>query len=475
MSGWASDRVGSAAALALAVSSVLAVACATAPGGGPAATPAEPPVQAVSTQAPRARRVPPPVQITEGDPDSPIDPIARLQKRLDAGELTLEYDSIRGYLPSVLAALDVPLESQGLVFSRTSLQTDRIAPWTPRALYFNDDVYIGWVQESPILEIASVDPDEGGYFYTLPQNPEGAPRFKRETTACLMCHESKTVTGGVPGFILLSVLTDRHGYVITNVHEGPTTERTPIAERWGGWYVTGSAAATDHSGNTMAPVLSHEVSDRARYLAEFDMTADAHATDLEGRFDTSPYLTPHSDIVALLVLAHQARVHNLITLAAQEAGAALREQEFVLRSSGQEPPADGFLPITRVRIDGVVERLVRGMLFVGEVDVGGPVTGTSGFAEQFQTRGPRDARGRSLRDFDLEHRVFRYPLSFLIYSDAFKALPELVRRTVYDRLDAILSGRDTDPDFAHLSAEDRAAIQEILTETQPEFLTLRTQ
>src|SRR5262245_24481761 len=85
------------------------------------------------------------------------DPVARLMKKIEAGETTIAYDEQHGYLSSLLKALNVPVSSQGLVFSRTSLQVDRIAPWSPRAIYFNDDIYLGWVQGGPIMEIAAVD------------------------------------------------------------------------------------------------------------------------------------------------------------------------------------------------------------------------------------------------------------------------------------------------------------------------------
>ena len=160
----------------------------------------------------------------DADESLPTDPVLRLQERIRAGTVTLEHEGEHGYLRALLEAFDIPISSQGLVFSRTSLQTDRVSPWTPRALYFNDDVYIGWVQESPILEIASVDPVEGPAFYTLSQAETDQPSFLKETTTCLMCHESR-VTRGVPGFIVRSVLTDRHGYVISSVHEGGTTDK----------------------------------------------------------------------------------------------------------------------------------------------------------------------------------------------------------------------------------------------------------
>lgn len=401
-----------------------------------------------------------------------VDPIVRLQEYLDSGEASFTYDSTTGYLSSLLGALGIPTSSQGLVFSRTSLQTDRITPWTPRALYFSDDVYVGFVQESPILEIASIHPDSGAVFYTLPQDGTRAPRFQRETTTCLMCHDSRTVTGGIAGVMVRSVLTDRFGYVVTPLHEGSMTDRTPMQERLGGWYVTGTHGDAPHAGNTLAPELSHEIPDKSRYLRDFDMNSAGNLTNLSDRFDTRPYLSGHSDLVALLVLTHQTRVHNLITLANEAARAALRQQDAVLRTTGQGPPEGGLLPAAQIRIESAVERLLREMLFVRAAPLGGPITGTSGFDQDFTARGPLDARGRSLRDFDLNDRLFRYPLSFLIYVDAFDALPDIVKATFFGRLRTILDGDDETGDFAHLTEADRTAIREILEATKPDFRTL---
>jgi hypothetical protein len=157
-------------------------------------------------------RLPAPAPISTVDADGElIDPIASLQALLDAGEVTFSYDSVTGYLPSVLAALDIPLSSQTLIFSRTSLQTMNISPWAPRGVYFNDEVYIGYVSdESPILEVASVDPDDGGAFYILPQDPTSPPNFLRQTRDCLGCHQAAP-TMRVPGFLVRSTVVDRHG------------------------------------------------------------------------------------------------------------------------------------------------------------------------------------------------------------------------------------------------------------------------
>ena len=400
------------------------------------------------------------------------DPIARLQAQLDAGEITLAHDSLLGYLPALQKTLHIPVSSQGLVFSRTSLQTDKITPWSPRAIYFNDDVYIGYVQESTFLEIAAVDPVRGAVFYTLSQEPRARPVFARETTTCLMCHQSRTATGGVPGFMVISSIADRHGYPIVGVHDGSTTDATPLRQRFGGWYVTGTAGAAKHAGNVYSGKLSHEVTDKQGYRAQIDMTTESARTDLAGKFDPAPYLSAQSDIVALMVLVHQTVVHNLITAVHEAAPDAVFEDS-MSRANGRDTTARGNTggPSARLRRD--VDKLVRAMLFVGEAPFDGAVTGTTTFASDFVQVGPRDAAGRSLRNLDLEKRLFKYPLSFLIYSDSFNALPELAKGAVYRQLRDILTGADASAEFAHLSASDRTAILEILSATKPDFARTR--
>jgi hypothetical protein len=212
------------------------------------------------------------------------DPIATLQAQLDAGEVILAHDSLLGYLPALLRTLHIPVSSQGLVFSRTSLQTDKITPWSPRAIYFNDDVYIGYVQESTFLEIAAVDPVRGAVFYTLSQEPRARPVFSRETTTCLMCHQSRAATGGVPGFMVISTLVDRYGYPVVGMHDGSTTDATPMKQRFAGWYVTGSAGPAGHAGNVYSPKLAHEITDKPAYRTQLDMQAESARTDLAGKF-----------------------------------------------------------------------------------------------------------------------------------------------------------------------------------------------
>lgn len=388
------------------------------------------------------------------------DPVARLQAQLDAGALTLAHDSVLGYLPALLKALDIPTSSQMFVFSRTSLQTDRITPWSPRALYFNDDVYVGYVLESPFLEIGAVDPVKGGVFYTLSQEPRARSAFQREGTTCLMCHSSRSATGGVPGFMVLSTIADRHGYPITGVHEGPTSDVTPIAQRFGGWYVTGSGP---HAGNVYAPLLGHEVTDKVGYRTQFRARfepADSNVRrSLAGVFDTTLYLHGQSDAVALMVLTHQTVVHNLIMSVHDAAREAIVEAQIgATRYDSLQAPVTP-------RMRGAVDNLVRALLFVKEARLSKPLTGTTTFAQDFGRHAVRDAHGRSLRDFDLQSRLFRYPCSFLIYSDAFDALPRMARRAVYARMHDLLDGREP----SDLTDAERRAVIEILTATKPDF------
>ena len=124
-------------------------------------------------------------------------------------------------------------------------------------------------------------------------------------------------------------------------------------------------------------------------------------------------------------------------------------------------------PLRTIRVDGAAEQLFKYMLFCDEVRLTDPIHGTSGFAEEFARRGPFDKKGRSLRDFDLRTRLFKYPCSYLIYSPAFDGLPASVKERTYRRLWDVLTGKETGKDYAHLSPADRQAIKEILIDTKP--------
>jgi hypothetical protein len=383
------------------------------------------------------------------------DAIAKLVERLARREVRLEYREGRGYLDSLLAALEIDPASQVLVFSQTSLQSRLVSPRTPRAIYFNDEVYVAFVQGAP-LEIASLDPNLGPVFYLLEQERQ-APRFESQLQTCLACHDSYSLTGGgVPRFLVGSGYTGTTGMLVS--HEGwiLVSDRTPLTSRWGGWYVTGKHGDQRHIGN----LVIHSMADFPR-LEELRV---GNLDTVDGLFDTKPYLTNKSDIVALLVFQHQADVQNLITRVSYDARTAIAERDSGRITADQ----------AAARIAEPVERLLAMMLFVDAVEYTAPISGIPEFTEQFASRAVRDGEGRSLRDFDLTRRLFRYPLSYLVYSAAFDALPTEAKQLYYRRLGEVLSGADRSEAFAHLSAADRSAIATILRATKPDFVAAVT-
>jgi len=365
------------------------------------------------------------------------DAVSALNAKLANGSATLKFDETSGYLRSVLAALGVPIESQMLVFSQTSFQSSIIRMHNPRALFFTDTVAVGYIRGSDLLEVAAQDPRQGVVFYELAQQTKTKPTFTR-SNECLACHLSWE-TLGVPGLMVQSVypLKDEYSYVngFTTVHG------SPLEQRWGGWWVTGDAGGARHIGNV--PVMYN---DKGTKLPNPTRALPS----VDGLFDLKGYPTPYSDVVALLVMAHQTNMTNLITRTGWEA-----------RVAAAAPSQDASARVTEAARD-----LVDYMLFVDEAPLVGPVKGGSGFAEWFSARGPRDGQGRSLRDFDLRRHVFKYPCSYMIYTPAFDALPPMAKNAVYSRLWEVLSGKETAARYKGLAPQDRQTIVSILRETK---------
>jgi hypothetical protein len=394
-----------------------------------------------------------PIRYSASQPDNLV---SQLDQQLASGSTKLQFDDDRGYLQAVLQALSVPQSSQVLVFSKTSLQRQRITPKTPRAVYFSDDVYVGYCQRGDVLEISAVDPQLGTVFYTLDQQRTETPRFKRQGDSCLICHSSGN-TQNVPGHVIRSLFTDRSGQPILSEGSHRVDHTTPFEQRWGGWYVTGTHGGQKHMGN---------VTHNPRDIKELEPASGGqNITDLQPLFRASHYLTPHSDLVALMVLEHQAQTHNYITRASFTVREALYYQQNLNRDLDEAP--DHRWPSTDSRIASAGNALLKYLLFCEEAPLAEPIAGTSAFAAEFAALGPRDSKGRSLRDLDCQRRLFKYPCSYLIYSKSFDALHPEMRDYVLTRLLKILTGEDPDPTFAHLTPEDRQAILEILRDTKP--------
>lgn len=386
-------------------------------------------------------------------------PVARLQARLVSGEQKLEFAGNRGYLDSLLRALEIDPSSQLLVYSKSSLQKALISPATPRALYFNDETYIGWVQGSDQIEVGTVDCEKGPVFYLFSNRPDAERPFKRETTRCLTCHDSVGLLGGgVPAFTVYSMPVDAEGGVFVNDNPVAVNDATPLAKRWAGWYVTGQHGAQVHQGNLKAA--------SAREFHGADLKANGNRDTLKGLLDVRPYRTDKSDIVALLVFEHQAAVQTHLSRA------LFKSREFLaheFQDGGMDRPLAELSPRMQGLYKRLLEPVVRSMLFVDAAPFTDAIRGNSGFAAWFETQGPRDAMGRSLRELDLKSRLFRYPLSYVVYSQAFDGLPRSAREYVYARLQEILSGSSNDDVSALVATQDRQALFEILKATKPEF------
>jgi len=349
------------------------------------------------------------------------DRVAELSRRLAAGTANLTYEAGSGYLRSLLATLKVPIESQMAVFSKTSLQAAIIAPANPRTIFFTDDVAVAWPRGG-FIEIAAQDPQQGVHFYILEQRAAAAPQIVQPNPGvCLNCHLAYA-TQGVPGLLVKSVATDAAGRPQPQIANYLTDDRSPLDERWAGWYVTGGDATAKHLGHAL------------------DSLAEA--------FDSKGYLSAYSDVAALLVFDHQARLINLLTRAGWDARLApAAQRDAIVRHDASD--------------------LVDALLFVDEAPLPAGVGSRGAFARTFASRGPADSKGRSLRQMDLRTRLMRYPCSYMIYAPAFDALPDTVRTATYQRLWEVLSGADQDRRYARLAAADRRAIVEILRETKP--------
>jgi len=381
----------------------------------------------------------PAIQYLQTRPD---DAVSRLSAQIERGATTLDFRvDGTGYLASVLRHLGVNTDSQGLVFSKTSTQAAKISPRNPRAIYFADDVAVGFVRGGEVLELAARDPRQGVSFYTLDNQSQAGPVFTR-SEACLRCHNGPA-TGGVPGMFVSSVFPSATGTPYTG-GAIVTDHRTPFSDRWGGWYVNGRHGESRHRGNAVAP-----------NPAQPDVLATAgtlNLLNLTGRVDTNGYLSPGSDIVALLTFEHQTQMTNLITRLGWEA----RMVNYDSRSATITPA-----------LQSSIDALVAYMLFADEAPLNDPVEGVSSFTRTFAERGPRDHKGRSLREFDLRTRLFRYPLSYMVYDAAINTLPGPILEQVYRRLFDVLTEKDDDPRrFARRTRADRRVILEILRETK---------
>ncbi len=361
-------------------------------------------------------------------------------------------------LKAFLKSFEIPQDSQTLVFSKTSLQISRITPSNPRAIYFSDDAYFGWVPGG-IYELTLNDPELGLVFY------EVDPFHKRirRNRDCLSCHGGSR-TGGWPGVLIRSVFPKEDGHPMGQAGGHVTRHESPIEERWGGWYVTGKHGESRHMGNEIASSTGSE--------AFIDREKGANVTDLGGYFDKSLHLRADSDIVSLMVLEHQCEMHNRLSRGMLRIRKWAHRQAEFQRMMGElvsDEPTGTLLTV----LNGETERIVEYLLFSEEIRLPEEgIEGTDDFEKSFRTNRKEDAKGRSLKDFNLDSRLFEYRCSYMIYSEAFELMPDMLKRSVYKLLFEVLESDDPPEGFSHLPSRERRAIREILLETKPEIKEL---
>ena len=357
----------------------------------------------------------------------------------------------------LLDEMGVPVESQIFVFSKTSMQRDLINPESPRVLYFSDEAYVGW-SPTGAFEVAVFDAKLGATFYIFEPHATKEEPLLARSGDCLLCHSRHEHT---PSLRTRSVFPDANGEPLSGSGGSNIAPSTPLAERWGGWYVTGTQAPFEHRGN----LTGKKIDDFEGPLA----MPTRNLLSLEGVVDTHRYLLKTSDVVPLLMHDHQVHVHNVLSTANQDARIALHRwpaMREILGLPADAPPQGSCLVVFASQ----AEKILDALLCRGEAAwPASGITGDGVFAPAYaKTRKP-DSQGRSLRDLDLQTRLFRYRCSPLIYSQSFAALPKQMRDLVLLRLSSGLRAFPPSPSFGHLADDERVAIHEILTQTLPDL------
>jgi hypothetical protein len=387
----------------------------------------------------------------------PQDAISALKLKLTSGQLRLEGDE-KQVVRGLLAALGVPEASQMLVFSKTSFQKDRIDPAHPRAIYFSDQVYVGWCPGG-LVEIAAIDPILGPIFYSVDPHAGRDPlRFQRDAD-CLRCHGG-TFIRDIPALLVRSVFTDSAGQLMLSLGSELVDSTTPLEKRWGGWFVTARRAGPRHRGNL---VLTSEQEPGSKELA-----AHASLATLDKLVDTRPYLKPSSDVTALLVFEHQVCVQNALTKANQQCLRMIDYQKRLQKELKEPVTDEPTYESVRHVFASASQEVLDALLSKDEAALPqGGIQGVGGFANAFNPTGTTSSSQPSLRQLDLEQRLFRYRCSYLIQSTTFERLQPTLRRRVLQRLWHVLTDPVAEPRYAYLESAERDMIRQILTATLP--------
>lgn len=373
---------------------------------------------------------------------APKDRVSRWMTNLTAGRVELDYSGEKAFVASVLKSLDIPASSQMLLFSTTSLQLSLISPRSPRALYFNDDIYLGYVLGGKI-EIVSIDPDLGGVFYIFDIPRNGQPPRPDRATRCMNCH-AREDTGYVPGLVAKSVIPGPTGGSLESFRQEQSGHGIPFNQRFGGWYLTGTGDYTNHLANFYGQSTPQGILRRPIVPGT--------------TFNYDRYLMPSSDILPQLLHEHQIGFVN------RAIEASYRTRTCLFEGGGKLTPAHTAM------LDQQARSLTRYLLFADEAPLPkGGVAGDAEFKRDFTSVRRLGPGGASLKDFDLRTRLFQHRCSYMIYSLAFQGLPPELKQRVFARLAEALNTTKPDAEYAYLPAAEKQTLRGILKATLPEL------
>jgi hypothetical protein len=389
----------------------------------------------------------PPIRYSE---TASNDPISKLAKEIESGKREIRALEPLARLHFILNLLEIPQESQILVYSKTSKQNALIHPGNPRCVFFNENAYVGYVPGGDI-EVIAHDPLLGSVYYLIEAGGgDQALRISRDTSDCLSCHGTAR-TESVPGVLVRSVFPDGDGQPLLALGTFQIDHSSPIRERWGGYYVTGRSSLPHLGNRTFKDTAERSFPTEAVELAT-----------VAGKIDVTRYPRSTSDIVALMLLEHQCIVHN------QLVSATMNYRRIHWLQKSLDPAADPDAGAAGKHADESARKIADLLLFENEAELGeNGIEGDPAFQEAFIRRFPRTADGRSLADFQLNDHLFKHRCSYMVYSEVFKSLPPRVMSAVIARLQAILESDPGPGNHPEIKASERRKIVAILRETLP--------
>jgi len=375
----------------------------------------------------------------------PRDPFTRIKPDLESGSLFYDDRKPLGYLESLLGKLKISKHSQQLVFSTTSLQLSRISPRNPRAIYFNEDLYLGYVPGGQI-EVIGIDPEIGAipYIFSPPAGRDSRwhPRAIR-SRRCMNCHANSDI-GGIPGLLLSSVIPGPGGGSIDAFRQTETGHSIPYDLRFGGWHLTGNHTFPSSWANSTGVMSKSIVTKISNPPGTF--------------FNWNQYLVPQSEVIANLVLEHQVGFINRCL------GATYRLREFFLLEESKDPAK------RKERIAQEAVRIVEYALFLDEVPLPKPISfENSSFAKDFQ------GNGDPLRQFNLKDRLMQRRCSYMMKSLSFEGLPDELKDIVFSQIKAAMTMPQSKltAKFSYFGETERKEINEALETVFPRYASLK--